>query len=539
MASPSGYYRLRVTSWTPGIKPSWTVGQVRSALRDHADGNFASSAQLIDAMGEDDELPGALEKWVDALLQSDFELRPVTEEGDGEDKPIPASERIAEQLGPMWWDMVPEADLDEWLRWYRMLGVGLATIDYERTAGFWKPRLRTLHPQFLYWDDEARQYLYQAREGLLPVIPGDGKWALLTDGHRGWMRAGVRALAVTWLSKQFAIRDWNRYNERHGLPIIKAHVPVQVSEPERDEFLEDLRALQTETAVELPNGINEDGTGFDLGLLEAKDGSWQTFKSLLERCDRKFQVYLTGGNLGSEVVDQGARAAADTHRGVAREKATSLAQKAATELRRQVVAPVAALNFAGATIDVAPWPTWDTEPPEDTKTEAEAQKTLGEALAAIKTAGYEVTNLVDVAAKHGLELEEREEPDPPPMPPPMQPGQQPMPPDPEQQAEDDAAQTEMMRLARDDDQRGYRNGNQYVDRLVTEATTRAAESVAWDVADVLRVIQAAQTPQDLKAGLALLYQGMSPERLGEVFEKARLLAELAGRYSVIEDVASG
>src|SRR5678815_3054838 len=89
--------RLSVTQWTPGIQPTWTVGQIRSAIRNHLDGDFSGSAKLADGMMQDDELPGSLEKRVNAIIQSDWSLRPVTQKGkNGEDEPVPASEQLTE-----------------------------------------------------------------------------------------------------------------------------------------------------------------------------------------------------------------------------------------------------------------------------------------------------------------------------------------------------------------------------------------------------------------------------------------------------------
>src|SRR5690606_22906422 len=169
------------TAWTPGIRPTWTIQQVRQALRTHRDGSFAESAQLVDSMGEDDQIPQLASKRIDALLQSDFELQPV----DAPNRTL--SERIAEQLGPLWWDYFPEGELFDFLHWYLHLGVGVATFDWTRSASRWSPRLRTLPPHFLRFDEHRKAWLYNAREGELEVTPGDGRWFLLTRGQRGWM----------------------------------------------------------------------------------------------------------------------------------------------------------------------------------------------------------------------------------------------------------------------------------------------------------------------------------------------------------------
>ncbi|MBA2689020.1 MAG: DUF935 family protein [Gemmatimonadaceae bacterium] len=401
----------QITPWTVGIRPTWTVAEVRAALQQHADGNFSQSAQLVDSMGEDDEIPGALEKYVDSILGSDFRLDPV----DQPNRQL--SKRLAEQLGAAWWDMFPESELDEFLRWHRMLGVAIGVLDWDRGGSKWTARLRVLHPEHLRYDPFRRQWIYSAQEGELVVDPGNGQWILLCDGARGWMRGAVRALTITWIAKQLTIRDWNRYNERHGLPIIKAYAPAIADEGDADRFWEEVKGIQSETVVQLPTHLDDDGAKFELELLEAKDGSWQTFKAQIERADRKFQIHLLGANMAAEVVDGGARATADVHRGVERAKATAGAKKLSTELRRQALFPIAAFNSSGIAIDVIPWPVWDTAPAADDMAEAAAAKTFGEALVQFDLAGYEIENIDDLAERYGVKLKRRElQPPPPPLP---------------------------------------------------------------------------------------------------------------------------
>lgn len=407
MPSPD-VLRNVVTSWTPGIKPTWRISEVRQALRLHAEGDFTLSAQLVDSMGEDDVLPGVLEKWVDAVLGSDFELCPV------ESPNRQLSKRLADQFGPLWWDMFPESELDDFLRWYRMLGTSVAVLDWARDASRWTPKLRVLHPQFLRRDQLKQQWIYSAQEGQLIVTPGDGKWILLSDGQRGWMRGAVRGLAILWIAKQLTIRDWNRYNERHGLPLIKAFAPAMADELDKEGFWEDVRQLGASAVADLPTHLGgpeaKQELSYDLELLEAKDRSFDSFKEQLERADRRIIVFLLGSNLSTEINDTGSRAAAETHRGVEVSKATAAAKKLSTELRWQALFPACAYNVTSATLEVTPWPEWDTEPPEDTKVEAEDQELFGKALKALQDAGFDVENVDDLAEKRGLKLKKRPEP---------------------------------------------------------------------------------------------------------------------------------
>lgn len=382
-------------------------------------------------MLEDDVLPGVIEKWVDAILGSDFKLEPV------ESPNRQLSKRLADQFGPLWWDMFPESELDDFLRWYRMLGAAVAVLDWDRDGTRWLPKLRVLHPQFLRRDQYNKEWIYNAREGQLEVTPGDGKWILLSDGQRGWMRGAVRGLAILWIAKQLTIRDWNRYNERHGLPLIKAFAPAMADELDREGFWEDIRNLGANAVADLPTHLGGPDAAqelsYDLELLEAKDRNHQSFKELLERADRRVIVFLLGSNLSTEINDTGSRAAAETHRGVEVSKATAAAKKLSTELRLQALFPACAYNVASTSLEVTPWPQWDTTPPQDTKVEAEDQKLFGEALKALQDAGFDVENTDELAEKRGMKLVKRPEPEP--MPIAVPPGVEP--PDPEEQPETD------------------------------------------------------------------------------------------------------
>jgi len=396
-----------ITQWSAGIKPTWRIGEVRSALRRHAEGDFSLSAQLVDTMGEDDILPALEEKRTDALLGSDFELCPVDEPNHQ------LSQRLVDRFEPIWWDMFPESELGELFKWYRWLGVSVAVLDWERTGSAWTPKLRVLHPQFLRWDSFRGKFIYSAQEGEFEVNPGDGRWVLLTDGQRGWMRGLVRPCAVDWIAKQLTIRDWNRYNERHGLPILLARAPAIAEEADQEQFWEDVKAIQSEVVAQLPSHLDDKGAKFDLELLEAKDNSFESFEKMLERIDRRFMILWLGSNLSTEITTQGSQAASAVHRGVEASKATADGKKLSTDLRKQALWPAVGFNVASVALAVVPWPKWDTEPPEDDKAHADSLSALGAAFKSFAAAGYEVENLDEIEERYGVKLKKRAPPEPP------------------------------------------------------------------------------------------------------------------------------
>jgi phage gp29-like protein len=395
--------RSVITPWQTGIRTTWTIGQIRSALLAHRQGDMSAPAQLFDSMLEDDELPGDLQKRVNALLRSEFHL-----EIPGEDRELNRREKATQEA---FCEMAPDGELFDLIASWLILGVGVATVDWDTSGPLWMPKLRALPTQFLSYVEHERAWYYEAQEGRQLVTPGDGKWILLTTGQRGWIWGLIRSLAVLWLSKQLTYCDWQRYCQKHGLPIIKAKVPIFRDDKEKDKFIEDLSLIQSEGVVGLPTG--PDGDGYDVELLEATDQSWEAFEANLARADRKIQIALLGSNIGTEQTAStgGSRAAAETSSDdVDAVKAKSDAKYVSHCLYEQLLRPFFAINFGSAA--TVPYPCWEVCPEDDARAWVEAQGLFVDLLNKIRTTGYKITNVADVALEYGLELEE--DPDAPP-----------------------------------------------------------------------------------------------------------------------------
>lgn len=549
-----------IDQWTPGIRPTWSVEQVKSALYSHQTGAFSESALLVEAMYADDELPSSLDRAVNLIAGAPFSLQP-TENDDG--APDEASEEQAEMLRPLWELAFPEHEVAKLIRWFVMLGVAVGTIDWDTSVTPWQPHLRTLHPEFLWFDDSTIDpqtglygvFRYQSRSGVDDIVtPGDGKWILLSDGRESWMRCSLRALATTWLVKQYAWRDWQRYNERHGLPIVKAMVPAVADASDKKAFFDGVRAMNSETTALLPQFADTDGPNFDLQLLEAKDQSWDTFRSVIERCDRKIQVHFLGTNTNELIGTAGSRATSESGRNVSAEVAAERERRITTDLRDQLVKPFVALNMPGANLDKAPWPHYETAGEEDNVKRAEGIKAFAEALSALKTAGWDVLNIEDEAKRFGLQLEERE------VDPALVPGQSinsadsdgdgamdgagdgddpgdnpdaEEGPGEEQLAQLDATEATVENTGKRD---GVIAGQRYLDGLTDSLTDQADALEAISAEAMVAIISEAKSPEDLREKLNEYAAGAAPIELAALFEKAMLLSQLAGMFAAQEDL---
>lgn len=491
-----------IKSWTPGLESRWTVSQVRSALDAHARGGFADVADMADIMHEDDEISGARARRVDAVIGSVFSAE---------------GEVLTAELVDEWSVLAPEDEVGAMLDDLVILGAAVGTIDWIGTG----PSLRRLQPRYLSWSDTTG-WSYQTVAGAVPVTPGDGKWVLLTSGT-GVGRGSIRPLAEVWLAKRFAVRDWSRYNERHGLPIVKAIAPMAADADDRKAFGAQASRLGSDTTALLMSGINADGSGFDLQLLEASDGAWATFQALIERCDRKIAITLTGSHLASEQTGSGSRAAAETHRGVSQTLAQADAERLSTQLHEQLVIPWATLVH-GKSADVAPWPHWETRDEQDAAEIAAGLEALGRGLTALQGAGYEPVSVEDLGTKFGLQLKKVQvkPPAPAPAPAPVDDGED------DDQDPTDTQLTQFARARKIDP--GYYDGASYRDSMAGSAAEAAGKAFAPVAAELVALAAEASDP---RTALLEWFDRVSPRPAADrVLADSRVLAQLAGQYSV-------
>ena len=366
---------------TPG---EWSVSAVRVALRQHMEGDFSRSALLVDSLRGDDRIGGDLRTRVMAVSGLPFRIDP-SPSGDQR-----RAKMVAAELAGVWSRICPPSTARALLRWAIMLQVAVGTCAWTSDGRRWTPDLKVWHPQHARFDSYRESMQVQTTEGLADITPGDGTWVLYQpEGDRSWMEGAVRGLAVPYLMRTYARRDWNRWGEKHGLPITGAVVPENADKADKDGFFADLRKLGSEGIVLLPR--NEKGEGFDLEMIEPKNvEAFKGFERALYHCDVSAAVALLGQ--ASNAQEGGSFAKANVLDLIRQDLLEADAQSLAQLIRDQVLKPWAAFNFGDA--DLAPVPVWDATPPADAKRNAETTKTAGEALdlwmTAAAKAGFEV-----------------------------------------------------------------------------------------------------------------------------------------------------
>ena len=379
------------------IGTGWDVPQVRRALSDLNIGIFNTPAMLVDSIVGDSRVSAGLDSRCGGVLGREIDFVVPRKLRDSHE-----AKKCCRAFKAAWQTTGQEPVLHDIQTWNVMLGFGPAQVLWDTTKKQAIPHLRTWHPRYTYYHWLYRCYVAITQDNQVPILAGDGHW-LLHAGHgeyRGWMRGAMRAIAPWWLTRNYALRDWSRYSERHGMPIIKAITPANGDPQMVSQFRSDLSTLGQETCVQLPAGVMP-GQSYDVQLLEASDGAWQGFQQLIAACDREITLSLLAQNLTTEV-KEGSFAAARVHADVRQALLEADARAYAMTIYMQVARPFAAMNFGDP--DLAPRVLWSVAPYEDNLTAVQTLFQFAQSLYQLRNSGLEVADPESLAKSFGLDL---------------------------------------------------------------------------------------------------------------------------------------
>ncbi len=381
------------------IQNTWSVEQARGALYAHMVGQFESSTQLWESILGDDRVMATLGSRISGLFGREVRFKAANDSADA---------KACNEAWQAWW---PRLSGDSAMTELHTSGIGLGfgpgQLVWDTSKPVWGPYIRPWSARYTYFDHSIRRLVALSQDGPLVVTPGDGKWILHAPfgEYRGWIRGAIRALAEPWMLRHFAFRDMARFSEVHGIPTRVGKVPA-VSEPqERAAFEASIATLGNETSMILPQGVDgQDGTGYDFGLVEAKDTAWEVFPGLIDRCDMAIILAILFQNLTTEVKG-GSFAATDSHMDIRQSGLQGDDAAWQSTIYNQIARPFAWLNFGDA--DLAPRTWRDVEPRDDMKGNAAQFQAFGTAVETLSRGGVQFKDAAAVRAfaakKFGLD----------------------------------------------------------------------------------------------------------------------------------------
>ena len=389
------------------------VAQIEGVLTAHDFGQLRNSAILMDAMERDDRISGVLSTRVGGLLAAPVEVKPA----NGKVK----AARIARELGGddettgILGQIFPKSAVGAMSRWGHTEGIAIGELIWQTGPDRWIPRIKVWHPQFLYWDWAQAAFMLSTAQGIvqLPRIDekprSDGKWFVWCPyGYQyGWLRALVRTLGFKYLMRSWNYRDWARYNERYGKPIVGGVVPAKAQAAAKDQFEEDLANMGDEATILLPQG-EDPNTGYDVKLIEAKSRGYQTFDDFKAQLDTDIAIAVLGQDLPSESKGGGLGASkgADIRDHVRIDKRMADAE-IYVAFREQVLTYWAEFNFGDPAL--APRPEAQVIPETDETEENTGMKLLGDALQSLEVGGEGRVDVLAILERQGIPILSEEE----------------------------------------------------------------------------------------------------------------------------------
>jgi phage gp29-like protein len=359
------------------IATKWSVDQVRGALAANLIGNFYAPAMLCDEILGDDRVQATMGSRVAGLLGRETIFEPANDSRAAKE-----SMRAFEEC----WPDLGGYGCQGWMQAYGvMMGWSSAQIVWDTTGPVWRPSLRPWHPIYTYYHWTLRRYIALSQDGQIAIEPGNGKWVLHAPwgDYRAWVFGALRAVAQPWLGRHYAYRDWMRYSEKHGLPIMKASAPASADPVQRSAFEAALLNMASETTVLLNKGLEGQGSDYDLDLLEATDTAWESFPGLIDRSDMSIVLAILFQNLSTEVKG-GSFNATTAHMDI-RQQGIERDDIAWTTTARQITRPFAFFNFGDP--DLAPKVRRDVQSAAVHKDNAALAALLGQCLTSLRTAG--------------------------------------------------------------------------------------------------------------------------------------------------------
>ncbi len=518
----------------------WNPSRIRAAEIRCALGDYSLAAELCEDMMADERVTKALDRLYAAMtLPLAFQL-------PGKDAEQSKADPICQALDADWWKLLPEQQGKTLMRWLGLFGLAFGHLDgykLDEETGRAIPLVSVWSPRNLRNDAENG---WQARTTTSPsdragtwenITPGDGNWfAIIAGGnYRGPFQAPWRGIARWWLLKLYAQIDWAASSERHGQGIAvvsntltgtsdMADTGEPIPKPERKVLANEIATMGRNGAIILPRG-------WEMEIATDGANTYQTFVKQVDYANNAIDIGITGTNLTTEV-DGGSRAAASVHATVDSVRMSSLLELVSTAAHDQILPYWRVVNFGAG---LTPYPKWDTRPPADKKSEAEAKVADANAFKAYVDAGAQIDQIAWFEGKVQLIPGASQEVKKPAAPNLVQPtgdngtedrSNAPAPPKKKPAA---------FAKARDP-KTSFARGRAYADDLEQQCCRHATVDLAPTLGSVLAALQGASNFDEAKQRLMDAYRNEpAPSELLDRTEKALVLGQLAGRETIEQE----
>jgi len=242
-----------------------------------------------------------------------------------------------------------------------------------------------LDPQFLWYVWSENRWYFRSAVGLLPIVPGDGRWVLHTPGGRvsPWKGGLWRALGRAYIRKDHALMHRDNWEAKLANPARVATAPAGATEEARRGFFARLMAWGVNTVFSLT-------PGWDVKLLESNGRGYESFTATIAEQNNEFVISVAGQTV---TTDGGAGFAnADIHKSIRADLIKETADGLAYTINTQGLPAFIVDRFGEGALEDGCSVEWDVTPAKDRNSEAQALVAVASAITSL-TAALTVHNL--------------------------------------------------------------------------------------------------------------------------------------------------
>jgi len=503
-------------TWREYVAAGLTPQRLATIFKEADAGDMARQAQLFEQMEErDGHLLGEVGKRRNAVLDIEFAVRPASDDA--------RDQKVADFVQDFLDDMTDFDDVMVSLQ--DAVGHGYAALEIQWDSSEGQALPRSL--DFI----EQKRFLFRDATGYLRKVP-----LLLSDEHTMGMeipawkvllhtyggksghptRSGILRVCAWWfLFKNYSVKDWVAFCEVYGMPLRLGKIDSGATKADREALMTAISSLGSDAA-----GIISKSTEIEFIKSEGTTAHGDLYKDLAEFGNREMSKAILGQTLTAEVGDKGSYAAARTHNEVRLDLAKADTKACAATVRHQLIRPIVGFNFGWDTPAPKYEPVWEEQ--EDLKEKSDWVTALLDRNVEMPVSFIrEQFNIPEpekgeavVGGPRESAWSDRSDRT-------------------DQTDRSDRKTAKYARIKAKSSPGGEDEGPG--DTLAALGEKALSEASTDDLlAPVQKLLDQAVSLEEFRDGLLDLFGDMDPSSLGDLMERALVLAELAGRFDVVE-----
>ena len=377
-----------------------------------------------------------------------------------------------------------------------LFGFGVLEVMWKPVNGRWLPVRVAEKPQEWFGFDEENRLRFISRENMLEGELLPPRKFLLAQYDASYINPYGEAVLAScfwpYVFKKGGMKFWVTFAEKYGMPYMIGKLPRGASDDEHEALLDKLEQMVQDAVATIP----DDGA-VEILSDSNKSASSDLYDTLIHAMNAEISKAVLGQTLTTEMgKNGGAYAASNTHQEVRKDLVEADLKLAASVVNR-LFGWICELNMPDA-----PRPSYKTVEEEELNNDrADRDDKLTKQGVRFKKSYY--------AQTYNLDEKEFDLTDP--------------------AIQGSGAGAAFAEFA--ESSSGFTADRVAMENLVEESAARAGKGLADSLEPVIRLIENAESYDEIKEKLAALYPDMKGDKAAEVLEQALFVAETWGRLN--------